>query len=236
MNMTIRLVKSVCKPWPRCQVDGIGPILRNLIIATIVLFQLAGVCVDTEKGYSQVRQLERGDAPIGNPLQGLVPYSAPTPNRFPHSMEFDYLGLARLVIGEGEYDWQPIEKMLDEIAGRGNQAVLRIYMEYPGKQDGIPEYLRGRGVKIHEYMNENTASFPAQKCGLPITKIRNCATCCETLLRRLASVTMVTRDWLISRRDCWAHGASGTRIPGPNYGPVNARRQKFWTPTKSTFA
>lgn len=167
MNMTIRLVKSVCKPWPRCQAVGIGPILRNLFIATIVLFQLAGVCVDTEKRYSQVRQLERGDSPIGNPLQGLVPYSAPTPNRFPHSLEFDYLGLARLVIGEGEYDWQPVEKMLDGIAGRGNQAVLRIYMEYPGKQDGIPEYLRDRGVEIHEYMNENTAPFPAQKVWTP---------------------------------------------------------------------
>lgn len=167
MYMTWPLVKSVCMQWPCCRAVAMRAILRDLSIATIVLFHWAGVCVDTERLYSQVRQLERGGSPIGNPLQGLVPYSDPTPNRFPHSLEFDYIGLANLVVGEGEYDWQPVEKKLAGIAGRGNQAVLRIYMEYPGQQDGIPKYLSDRGLKIHEYMNENTAPFPPQKIWTP---------------------------------------------------------------------
>lgn len=167
MNMTLRLVKSVCRPCPYFRAVAIRAILRKLSIATIVLLHLVAAGVNPPTLSAQVRKLERGDSPIGNPLQGLVPYSDPAPNRFPHSLEFDYIGLARLVIGNGEYDWQPVENRLAEIAGRGNQAVLRIYMEYPGKEDGIPEYLRDRGVKIHEYMNENTAPFPAQKVWTP---------------------------------------------------------------------
>jgi hypothetical protein len=140
---------------------------RILTILAIVLLELGSLLWSPEAAFSQVRPLERGESPIGNPLQGLVPYSGPAPDRFPHSLEFDYIGLGRLVTGRGQYDWEPIETMLDGIASRGNQAVLRIYMEYPGKQDGIPQYLKEAGLKIHEYINENTAPFPAQKVWTP---------------------------------------------------------------------
>ncbi len=167
MSMTHLPCRSVYESWPRCMSKFRLVILRVLTIATIGLVQLGIGSLDVERMHAQVRQLERGESPLGNPLQGLVPYSDPTPNRFPHSLEFDYIGLARVVIAEGEYHWQPIEKMLDGIASRGNQAVLRVYMEYPGKQDGIPGYLTDRGLKIHEYLNENTAPFPAQKVWTP---------------------------------------------------------------------
>ncbi|MBL8889229.1 MAG: DUF4832 domain-containing protein [Planctomycetaceae bacterium] len=123
--------------------------------------------LDSTRLFAQVRILERGESPIGNPLQGLVPYANPAPERFPHSLEFGYIGLGHVVVGEAKYDWKPIETILNDIASRGNQAVLRLYMEYPGKDDGIPSYLRERGLKIHEYLNENTAPFPPQKVWTP---------------------------------------------------------------------
>jgi len=116
---------------------------------------------------AQERLLTLGESPVVNPLKGLVPYARPTPDRFPHSMEFSYIGLAKIVKGDGVYDWQPMEKLLDDIASRGNQAVIRIYVEYPGKTDGIPQYLIDGGLKVHSYMNTNTAPFPPTKVLTP---------------------------------------------------------------------
>ena len=167
MNMTRLPFGSVCTSSLGRRTAAMVRIFRAMFLVAILL-TLSGIDqVGTSVAYCQVRRLEPGASPIGNPLQGLVPYSNPTPERFPHSMEFDYLGFANLVKGPGLYDWAPLEKMLDGIASRGNQAVLRIYLEYPGKQDGIPNHLREQGLKIHEYMNENTAPFPPQKVWTP---------------------------------------------------------------------
>ena len=43
-------------------------------------------------------------------MNGLVPYAGKSAERFPHSLEFDYLPLAKLLTGPGQYNWQPLEK------------------------------------------------------------------------------------------------------------------------------
>ncbi len=106
-------------------------------------------------------------APPDNPLKGLVPYAGEDRGRFPHSMEFCYIPLSELVIGEAEYDWRPLEKRLNAIAARRHQAIFRVWMEYPGHRDGIPAYLEKQGVKVTEWMNTNTAPFPAKTCRTP---------------------------------------------------------------------
>ncbi len=106
-------------------------------------------------------------APVDNPLKGLVPYAGDVADRFPHSMEFDYLPLSALVVGPGRYDWQPLERLLDEIAGRGHQVVFRVYMEYPGKKGAIPGYLVKDGLKVHRYLNTNTQPFPSKQVETP---------------------------------------------------------------------
>jgi hypothetical protein len=111
--------------------------------------------------------LEYKPAPALNPLKGLVPYRGAWKNPFPHTLEFDYLSLGDLVKGEKEYDWKPMENLLDEIAGRGHQAVFRIYLEYPGKTDILPKYLLEKGLKVHKYINTNTAPLPPDKVETP---------------------------------------------------------------------
>ena len=96
------------------------------------------------------RLLEYAAAPVDNPLKGLVPYQADVRDKFPHSLEFNYLPYSALVKGYDEFDWKPLEKMLDDIAGRGHQAVLRIFLEYPGKKGVIPEFLVKDGLKVHK--------------------------------------------------------------------------------------
>jgi hypothetical protein len=86
------------------------------------------------------KRLEYAPAPVDNPLKGLVPYQADVQSRFPHSMEFNYLPYSSIVKGYHEFDWEPLEKMLNDIASRGHQAVFRIFLEYPNRKEIIPEF------------------------------------------------------------------------------------------------
>jgi hypothetical protein len=82
-------------------------------------------------------------------------------------MEFNYLPLSDLMTGPNSFDWQPLEDLLNDIASRGHQTVFRIWMEYPGREDGVPKFLEEQGVKIVEWLNTNTAPFPPKNCRTP---------------------------------------------------------------------
>lgn len=113
------------------------------------------------------RVLEYAPAPVDNPLKGLVPYENPPKGLFPHSLEFDYVPLSALVVGPRRYDWSPLEKLLNGIAARGNQAIFRVYLEYPGRKNVIPAYLVEAGLRVHRYLNTNTQPFPPREVETP---------------------------------------------------------------------
>jgi len=140
------------------------------------------LCVLTQLAKAESREFTYQPAPARNPLKGLVPYAGqgmkPDGSEvFPHSLEFNYLPLSDVVIGEKKYDWQPLEKLLNDIASREHQTVFRFWMEYPGHEEGIPQYLIDDGLKVTEWLNTNTAPFPKEKCRTPDyedTRMRAC--------------------------------------------------------------
>jgi hypothetical protein len=76
-------------------------------------------------------------APVDNPLKGFMPYMGSYD--FPYSLEYFYIGMAEIVRGHGTYDWdEKLEPSLNEIAGRGHQAVFRVYLEYPRRPLQVP--------------------------------------------------------------------------------------------------
>lgn len=136
---------------------------RRTLLASFLVAFLAGY----NDSKAQTISLAPGISHADNPLKGLVPYANPTPGRFPHSMEFNYLPLSSVNIGPKQYDWVPMERLLDDIASRGNMAVVRIYLEYPGKKNSIPQYLIEAGLKTVTYENTNTAPFPPTEVTTP---------------------------------------------------------------------
>jgi hypothetical protein len=42
-------------------------------------------------------------------------------------LEYRYVGFDFIATGEGQYDWSSFETLLDEISGRGHQALIRFY-------------------------------------------------------------------------------------------------------------
>ncbi len=98
-------------------------------------------------------------APADNPLKGFVPYQGQGRD-FPHSLEFQYLPLASLMTGPATFEWGPLERLLDDIASRGCQAVFRVYLEYPRKPSGVPQFLIDAGVTLRVWTNTNTHPLP----------------------------------------------------------------------------
>ena len=60
----------------------------------------------------------------------------------------------QLMKGEETFDWEPVERKLADISSRGCQAVIRIYIEYPGKASAMPKFLADQGVKITRYQHD----------------------------------------------------------------------------------
>ena len=138
---------------------------------------IASCCLSVALSVSVCAQtsLEYVPAPPDNPLKGLVPYARPHADRFPHSMEFSYLPLSDLMTGPETFNWQPLEDLLNDIASRRKQTVFRIWMEYPGHQEGIPLFLEQDGLQVTEWLYEATEPFPRRKSERRITRISSCA-------------------------------------------------------------
>lgn len=117
----------------------------------LVLLAISFAACETQVGDAPRQLLEYAPAPADNPLKGLVPYAPARRDGFPHSMEFGYVPLSALVVARGQYDWGTLDKLLDECAARGHQAVFRVYVEFPGRKDGIPAFLMQEGLKVFKY-------------------------------------------------------------------------------------
>jgi hypothetical protein len=135
--------------------------------AMVTLASSALLSWQSSAGEAARQVLEYAPAPVDNPLKGLVPYAGDVRNRFPHSLEFSYIPFAALVTGYDHYDWKPLEDLLEAVAGRGHQAVFRVFLEYPGRKDVIPAFLVKDGLKVHTYLKTNTQPFPAQDIETP---------------------------------------------------------------------
>ena len=105
-------------------------ILRIIACWLLLPVLLQGAVIFSTALAGPVR-LEPADSPVDNPMKGLVLYAGKSAERFPHSLEFDYLPLAKLLTGPGQYHWQPLDDKLAAISGRGCQAVFRIWLEFP---------------------------------------------------------------------------------------------------------
>ncbi len=138
------------------------------LIALVVLGIVSG-SAEAQNGAPPAppRTLQYAPAPVDNPLKGLVPYAGDVRDRFPHSLEFNYLPLSDLVTDYDRYDWGPLERLLNDIAGRGHQAVFRIFLEYPGKKNVIPAFLLREGLTVHKWLNTNTQPFPPTEVETP---------------------------------------------------------------------
>jgi hypothetical protein len=119
--------------------------------ATVLIFAVALACPALASGAgTNVYSLGRSASPTNNPLKGFMPYSG-NYTTFPYSMEWGYLSLRSLMSGPTNFDWSSLETLLNTVASRGHQTVFRVYLDYPGKTTGIPQYLLDAGLTTYSY-------------------------------------------------------------------------------------
>lgn len=58
------------------------------------------------------------------------------------ALEFSYMDFSQIVLAQGEYDWTVVDELLDEMASRNHQAVLRFRFAYVGKTTTVPQYIK----------------------------------------------------------------------------------------------
>jgi len=118
--------------------------------ARLFLTMVVAFCALTAMAGTNVYWLGRASSPTNNPLKGFMPYAG-NYTTFPYSLEWSYLPLRGLMNGPTNFNWSSLETVLNNAANRGHQAVFRIYIDYPGKPSGIPQYLLDAGLATHSY-------------------------------------------------------------------------------------
>ena len=138
---------------------GRKPRLGAILMALVAVVSLATgfrAC-NCNRAWTEV---SAAATPEANPLKGMMPFApadashspALQDNAPPHTMEWQTLPVSDVVTGPGSYAWDKLDAHLDAIASRGHQAVLRFYVDYPGRPSGIPAYLlSSHAVPTHEY-------------------------------------------------------------------------------------
>lgn len=122
----------------------------NLAARIVLTGALAYLGVVSAMAGTNFFSLPVSSPPANNPLKGFMPYQGDYPT-FPHSMEWNYLPLRSLMTGPTNFNWADLDALIVDIAGRGHQTVFRIYLDYPTRPTGIPQYLLDAGLATYSY-------------------------------------------------------------------------------------
>ena len=98
--------------------------------------------------------------PLDNPLKGWCPYTDAGPIRQPYSMVFLYGSWKTLEPEEGRYafeDWE--RKDWFASAAKGKHVVFRVYIDYPSRPSGLPDWLKD-DVKLTRYQDHGGGVSP----------------------------------------------------------------------------
>ena len=78
------------------------------------------------------------------PMTGIVLWTTSEHNHTDAvQLEYSYMKYGDVVAQRGIYDWTVMDRLLNEVAARGHQAIVRFYFVYPGHKTTVPEYIKG---------------------------------------------------------------------------------------------
>lgn len=96
------------------------------------------------------------------PMTGIVLWTSNPRNQTDAiSLEYSYLLYSDVVRKKGEYDWSEFEKLLDGVASRQHQAIVRFRYVYVGdRESAVPAYIR----QLHDYEETIGVSEGRETC------------------------------------------------------------------------
>ena len=164
-----------------------------------------------EGANAKVTNLAYTPAPVDNPLKGFVPYQDQSGRLlFPHSLAFEYLALRDLMTGPASFNWSTLEQWLNSATGEGCQLAFRVYLDYPDRTTGIPQYLLDGGLITRSYTDYDNTNSVAPDYTDP-----NLQAALTNFTAPWTSATMATRASASSRLVSWGFGVNGTMASEP---------------------
>ncbi len=112
--------------------------MKKIIIFFITFFLLAQM-------YGQVFSDVTVESTITDvqPMTGIVLWTtSPKKNTDAISLEYSYMLYNQVVSEEGVYDWTVVDNLLNAVASRGHQAILRFRFVYVGYHTSVPQYIK----------------------------------------------------------------------------------------------
>ncbi|TWU04813.1 DUF4832 domain-containing protein [Stieleria varia] len=116
--------------------------IKLLLTGLIAVFTSAAVFAQQGRAISLKSQISHVQ-----PMTGIVLWSDNddvSKHADAIALEYRYCGYNEVVDASGNYDFGKIDSILDEIAARNHQAVLRFYFCYVGKETTVPEFISSR--------------------------------------------------------------------------------------------
>lgn len=103
------------------------------------------------------------------PMTGIVlwnTHSKVSSDKDMLQLEYSYMLYNEVCKEQGVYDWTPMDKLLEEVASRGHQAVVRFRYTYVGQQCAVPDYIKAwPGYEEMSGKSEGrTTYFPDWRC------------------------------------------------------------------------
>ena len=101
------------------------------------------------------------------PMTGIVLWNTSGSNKKEYvQLEFSYMLYNEVCKEKDEFDWTPMDKLLQEVAARGHQAVVRFRYTYPGYSCAVPDYIKSwPGYEATNGKSEGrNTEFPDWRC------------------------------------------------------------------------
>ena len=101
------------------------------------------------------------------PMTGIVLWNTSSSNKKEYvQLEFSYMLYSDVCKEKDVFDWTPMDKLLQEVASRGHQAVVRFRYTYPGHSCAVPNYIKGwPGYEVTNGKSEGrNTEFPDWRC------------------------------------------------------------------------
>lgn len=77
------------------------------------------------------------------PMTGIVVWNTSSSNRQEYvQLEFSYMLYNEVCKEKDVFDWTPMDRLLEQVAARGNQAIVRFRYTYPGYESAVPDYIK----------------------------------------------------------------------------------------------
>jgi hypothetical protein len=168
MKCLLIVYQSLMEDWMKIR-KFVDDVLSVLILTVIAYSFLTGcssgksTSSESSKMFFETARsvtLEYSDAVAGlnsNPLKGFIPFAKNT-SVFPYSMEWFYIPLRDIMTAENTFNWTALDAQLNSIASRGHQAAFRVYVDYPKRTTGIPQYLLDTGLATFSYDDSSNAA------------------------------------------------------------------------------